>query len=643
MHTIDSSRRWRVRAARLLCGCAGAALVVTAAPAQEEFEAGVSDFAERAQEAAQAVPGEIIVKPREPAVVPRLLDAEEAIGLGLEAAPRVTSGGEFVYQLRPSVMFELQSEEAAEERIDSIIEQLNERDDVEYAQPNWIVQPHLTPNDPGYPFQWHYFDNGSGSDQSPGGVNLPTAWDGGTGDTQTAVAVLDTGILPNHPDVAGSGNLGQGFDMITDPTRANDGDGRDPDPTDPGDAVAQNECGPGRPARGNSWHGTHVGGTVGVGSTNNGTGIAGENWKVTLVPVRVLGKCGGTIADINDGIRWAAGLPVPGVPANSTPARVINMSLGALVPCSQSPATQAAINDAVAAGALVVVSAGNDATDAAGAMPASCNNVMTVAASDARGHLVERYSNFGDVVDILAPGGDVQRDDNGDGQPDGVLSLTDGGYSFANGTSMAAPHVAGVAALAFSQDPSRTAADVENLIKTNALPRSSTECPRPCGAGLLNAQFLRDNGDRIRAYEYAAKLVCGVQPDPDELRLVRGLYATVINVRNPGEEGVRFLKRIELAFPPGGQEQGQARDISEDGLDPGTALSTSCEDLRERVFGGRFPADYIDGFVVIESPESLDVTAVYSSTGLDQENRATGAADVNVVPVLERRLTDTRQ
>ena len=130
------------------------------------------------------------------------------------------------------------------------------------------------------------------------------------------MAVLDTGILPAEADIAGSPNLAPGFDMITDPFIANDGDGRDSDATDPGDAVVAGECGPNEPPvdQGDSWHGSHVAGTIGVVNTNNGVGVAGANWSVTTVPVRVLGKCGGTNADINDGIRWAAGLPVPGVP-----------------------------------------------------------------------------------------------------------------------------------------------------------------------------------------------------------------------------------------------------------------------------------------------------------------------------------------
>lgn len=439
------------------------------------------------------VPGEVVVKMKPAAAgALRVMPSTELKRLNLETRQDTTSGGEIVYRLAPTMLKSLSAKEAGDRTL-AAAKSLAARPDVEYAQPNYIFQVTATPNDSAYSKQWHYFDNGSGAGQAPGGINLPTTWNTNKGSSAVVVAVIDTGILPGHEDISGSPNLVNGYDLISDPDTANDGDGRDADATDPGDAISANECFPGSPALPSSWHGTHVAGTIGVGKTNNSLGVAGINWHVKVQPVRVLGKCGGTMVDINDAIRWAAGLPVPGVPNNSTPAKVINMSLGGAAPCSASPATQSAINDAIAKGVTVVVAAGNESSDASGFIPASCNGVITVAASDRRGFLATRYSNFGARVDIMAPGGDTRQDSDNDGNPDGVLSMVDGGYAFYNGTSMAAPHTAGVAALLLAQDGTRTPAQVLSLLKANALPRSATECPKPCGAGLLNA-IVKDGG-----------------------------------------------------------------------------------------------------------------------------------------------------
>lgn len=434
------------------------------------------------------VADEVIVKFKEPTAGAM---RDLAQGMTLPEADRLTSGGEQIIKLVGAERAGVLRADAPEaDRVMEAVRALSGRDDVQYAQPNWILN-HLavTPNDPLYPQQWHYFTQGSGPDQAPGGIGLPERWETTTGSDAVAVAVIDTGILPEHPDISGSPNLGPGYDMISNTFIANDGDGRDNDPTDPGDAIEQGECGQNYPPRDypDSWHGTHVAGTIGVGNTDNAAGVAGINWQGQVIPVRVLGKCGGTTADINDAIRWAAGLSVPGVPDNQNPAKVINLSLGAGMPCSQSPSTQAAIDDAVAQGTTVVVAAGNSGEDAANAMPASCDGVITVAASDYRGHLVSRYSNYGETVEIMAPGGDRSRDDNGDGKGDGILSMVKDGYELYNGTSMAAPHVAGVAALLLAETPNLTPQQVLAQLQAAALPRSSNECPEPCGAGLLSA------------------------------------------------------------------------------------------------------------------------------------------------------------
>jgi serine protease len=456
------------------------------APQLTARQAAMQKRMERKVEKAPFVPGEVIAKRRAvvgPAAAPSPPPKIRELGFTEE---RRTSGGEVVFRLGAQMRSTL-APAAVQDRTQEALTTLRDTGQFEYVQLNYVLQiADTTPNDTDYPQQWHYFVPGSGAGEAPGGIGLPATWDTNKGSSDVVVAVIDTGILPDHPDIAGSPNLVPGYDMISDSVRANDGDGRDPNPTDPGDGNAPGEC-DGDPGSEDSWHGTHVAGTIGVVNTNNGVGVAGVNWHVKVQPVRVLGKCGGTLVDIDDGIRWAAGLPVPGAPTNTTPARVINMSLGGPLPCSQSPATQSAINDAVGAGTTIVVAAGNDAADASGFLPAGCDNVVAVAASDFRGFLVTRYSNFGAAVDVMAPGGDLSRDDNHDGHPDGVLSTVKGGYEWYNGTSMAAPHVAGVAALLLASDIALIPAEVEARIKSLARPRNATECPKPCGAGLLTA------------------------------------------------------------------------------------------------------------------------------------------------------------
>ena len=366
--------------------------------------------------------------------------------------------------------------------------------EVEYAEPDYMMfplgetinTPLVTPNDPQYSNQWHYFA------PTPGnyGVNAPDAWDITTGSSGIYVAVLDTGIT-DHSDLSGRW-LG-GYDMISEPLIGNDSDGRDSDPHDPGDWITSaesNESGgffEGCRVTNSSWHGTHVAGTIGA-ATNNSTGVAGLNWVSQVIPVRVLGKCGGYSSDIADGITWAAGLPVSGVPTNPNPAQVINMSLGGSGTCSTT--YQNAVNGAYGAGAVVVVAAGNSAADAGGYQPASCNNVITVASNDRYGDLAY-YSNYGATVEITAPGGETTI------SSEGVLSTLNSGtqgpstesYDYYQGTSMAAPHIAGVASLMMSLDPALTPAEVLSYMQSTvtAFPGGSSCNTSNCGSGIVNA------------------------------------------------------------------------------------------------------------------------------------------------------------
>jgi serine protease len=208
--------------------------------------------------------------------------------------------------------------------------------------------------------------------------------------------------------------------------------------------------------------------------------------------VRVLGLCGGSTRDIYDGLRWAAGLPVAGLPTNPNPAKIINMSLGGYRGgrCRDTdPVAQAAINDVVRRGAIVVVAAGNSNRDAINFAPSSCDNTITVAATDYNNRPTG-YTNYGNFVDIAAPGGNTSTDIDNDGYVDGVLSPlwnasgSQANYTFYQGTSMAAPHVAGIVSLMLARNPNLTFSNIYNILTSTA---TRISCPNGCGSGLVNA------------------------------------------------------------------------------------------------------------------------------------------------------------
>ena len=377
----------------------------------------------------------------------------------------------------------------------------------------------ITPNDPLWALQWNFLDQGSGDGQAAGGASFVDFWTSQAtqGSDEVVVAVVDTGLDMDHPDIKDSPNLAQGWDMVSDVNMANDDDGRDPDPNDPGD-----QC-PEEFVYENTYHGTHVAGTIGASVTNNANGVAGGAWNVKIVPVRALGKCGGRLSDINDAIRWAGGL-IPEYDMegnevwNDNPADVINLSIGLFRYCPAS--MQDAINEVVERGVVVVAAAGNDKVSTEYYAPGGCNNVIAVAAGDARG-VMAPYSNYGTEVDLMAPGGDLTRDDNGDGRPDGILStkaaedcvdpvtnesIDSCYYAYEQGTSMAAPHVSAALALVKSKRPDLSGNALSDLLLDALSPRSQEQCAgpcvqypgaepiegspdlckRPCGSGLLN-------------------------------------------------------------------------------------------------------------------------------------------------------------
>ena len=340
----------------------------------------------------------------------------------------------------------------------------------QYAEPNYIARPGAVPNDQYYPLQWHY-----------PAINLPAAWDITRGSASVIVAVVDTGVRLDHPDL--QGQLVDGFDFVKDPVAAHDGDGIDPDPTDPGD---------GKPNT--FFHGTHVAGTIAAAS-NNKLGVAGVAPGVKIMPVRVLapGTAGGTRYDILQGVRYAAGLPNDSGRVPAQRADIINLSLGAP---GSSQAEQDVYMAARARGAIIVASAMNDNT-ATPAYPASYNGVISVSAATLS-QTRASYSNFGPTIKVAAPGGDAG-DVDGDGNQDEVLSTCaqdDHGtitfnYCFAAGTSMAAPHVSGVIALMKSVNPTGITPDSLDQLLASGKLTDDIGAPGPddnFGYGLINAR-----------------------------------------------------------------------------------------------------------------------------------------------------------
>jgi len=349
------------------------------------------------------------------------------------------------------------------------IKSLRQDPQIEYAEPNYEVRALLTPDDEAYPFQWHYPL-----------IELPSAWDTTTGEPGVIVAVVDTGILPDHPDLRGQ--TVSGYDFVSSASSALDGDGIDPDPRDTGNPAERGSS---------SFHGTHVSGTV-AAAGNNGQGVTGVAYTSRVMPLRALGADGsGTSYDVAQAVRFAASLSNDSGRVPEQRADIINLSL------SGGPFTRSGqeLYDAVrAAGVNVVAAAGNEATSAL-AYPASYRHVISVSAVDAQRNLTG-YSNTGSAIDLAAPGGNNGLDLNGDGYPDGVLSTSgsEGGsrftYTFISGTSMAAPHVAGVLALMKSANPALTPEDIDALLIRGELSDDLGSPGRDdrYGYGLINAQ-----------------------------------------------------------------------------------------------------------------------------------------------------------
>ena len=426
-------------------------------------------------------------------------------GLSIQHKRRSTSNTD-VYKLdRDMTGVELQA----------VLDKLNADPEVEFAVADKRRQIQQLPSDPLIGNQWYFVGN------EPASTHADQAWDITTGSANTVVAVVDTGIRADHPDLAGKVIL-PGYDFISDARIANDGDGRDEDASDPGDWIDAadrataffSNCTSSR----SSWHGTRVSSLIGA-SSNDGVGMAGAGWSTRILPVRALGKCGGRDSDIIDAMRWAAGLPVDGVPANPNPANIINLSLGGNDSCNA--AYQSAVDEITGQGTLIVASVGNEGIDPG--TPANCNNVLGVGGIRHIGTKIG-FSNLGPGTDISAPGGNCVNEgppfsdaqpcvyalqvafDVGDTVPAGP-GYTDRVNRPNFGTSFSAPLVSGAAALMHAVNPRLTPDQFTTLLQESASPfPTSSEtttriCRVPttfvqggecicttatCGAGMLN-------------------------------------------------------------------------------------------------------------------------------------------------------------
>lgn len=407
------------------------------------------------------------------------------------------------------------SGDTAQEVADAVAE----RSDVVWATPNRMVRaqaaPPVSKNDEYFGAQRNLWDTIS----SPVGgfsIKAPSLWRKTEGSPGAIVAVIDSGILPTHQDLDLVGKVLPGRDMITDPAISRDGNGRDSDPSDQGDWYNAGECGDPK-ASPSSWHGTFVAGQI-AAETNNGIGIAGVAPGASILPVRALGKCGGWDSDILAAMAWASGATVDGVP-NPNKAKIVNMSLAgppmsASGRASACQAYTAAASAGNARGSIFIAAAGNDGANANLVVPASCAGFISVGATSAKGYSAI-YSNVGSTVDLSAPGGDPWVE----GVSDRILSLSNSGKTgpashglgYSQGTSMAAPQVAGAAALLYG------------LGFTSP-------------GSLTNALYASVTPFRARSGAYAKKLVQGQRYD--------------LNCKSPGRawcgRGVLDLSRVQV-------------------------------------------------------------------------------------------------
>ncbi len=402
------------------------------------------------QSGSRVIAGEIIVSTRAGPTPGTLLDLlhEELPGVRFDVGRGLTETGPYLVHI--PTLARIPNDPRLRRQTFTIASALNASPLIDFAEVNGGYAAVKTPNDARW-FEQYDFRQ----------MNLPEAWAVTTGSPNVIVAVLDTGIW-THPDL--DSKVVAGYDFVSDVSDAADGNGWDSDPTDA--------------AR--DFHGTHVAGTI-AAATSNGHGVAGVAWNCRVLPVRVLGRTGGSWFDIAAGLRWAVGLPVSGVPNNPTPARVVNMSLGGE---STSATIAQAVSQAAARGATMVAAAGNNASSVP-FYPAAYSNVISVYALDSNLNWAS-YSNWGTKIDVGAPGGDLNA-----GLPGILSTYVDGGlnatYQQLQGTSSASPHIAGVAALLLSVSPSMSAATIRSTLIETAVDLGPPGFDVDYGYGMVDA------------------------------------------------------------------------------------------------------------------------------------------------------------
>ncbi|MDJ0973243.1 MAG: S8 family serine peptidase [Planctomycetota bacterium] len=489
----------------------------------------------------------------------------------------------------------------------SIAADLCDCEGVVFAEPDWIVQPLGEASDPLYGGQWNLK-----------AIGCEPAWDVTLGDPDIVIGVIDAGILPDHPDLID--NLEPGYDFISDAAIALDGDGRDPDPTDPGDRFLTSGL--------SSWHGTHVAGIC-VAQQGNDFGITGVAPGCRVMPLRALGLGGGFVSDVADAVLFGAGLfNAPGRGQLLEPLRILNLSIGLNI---DSTELRSACSRAFNRGVFLVGATGN--TGGAVVFPARYDSVFAVAAVDARLRATA-YSSFGPEVDVAAPGGLSARDIWGRGWPDHILSTVRDETTFPStygigglqGTSHAAPHVSGAAALLLSMDPTLTSTDLKTILRDTALDVGAPGYDVAHGAGLLQVH---------QAVKAVIARLGQTRPDPiltmpthsvlfkgfDTLETIPisnggGGTLAVTAVQASTDDGVLWLSASLIPAPPGEDTNVSAVDITVDrnGLADGRYSGTIRLANPDGVLAAVRVLLYVDTLPRVG--KQLHVAAIEESTGI---------------------------